>query len=151
MIRLPNGKRKYGDADGYDSYMGSWSAALSPPFIRFAGIFEAAHVLDIGCGTGNLLCSLATDFPRAKLVGIDPSTSLLEKARGRPELVRGHAPRGYCGTPPVPNWNLRLFAFAACSPRVSGSPACCSGNAPRHSTGRHTGCLPMGFQTNADH
>jgi SAM-dependent methyltransferase len=78
--------RTYGDADGYDFYMGSWSAALSPLFLEFVGIAQPARVLDIGCGTGNLLAALAAKLPGAALVGVDPSTSLLDKARRRPEL-----------------------------------------------------------------
>ena len=79
--------RKYGDADGYDSYMGGWSAALSPIFLDFVGIDGPARVADIGCGTGNLLAALAARNPEASLVGIDPSLALLSKARLRPELA----------------------------------------------------------------
>jgi ubiquinone/menaquinone biosynthesis C-methylase UbiE len=78
--------RKYGDADGYDAYMGGWSAALAPLFLDFAG-GAAAAVLDVGCGTGNLLHAAAAAFPGARLVGIDPSARLLGKARSRPELA----------------------------------------------------------------
>lgn len=80
--------RQYGDADGYDRFMGRWSAALAPPFLQFALAGEPAVVLDIGCGTGNLLSAAASGFPRARLLGIDPSARLLAKARVRPELAR---------------------------------------------------------------
>lgn len=80
--------QKYGNADGYDSYMGGWSAALSPLFVDFVGIKVPARVIDIGCGTGNLLAALAASHPNASLVGIDPSEALLTKARLRSELAR---------------------------------------------------------------
>ena len=80
--------QQYGDADGYDSYMGGWSAALAPLFVKFAAVGEPASVLDVGCGTGNLLAELAVALPRAALTGVDPSTTLLDKARQRPELAR---------------------------------------------------------------
>jgi ubiquinone/menaquinone biosynthesis C-methylase UbiE len=80
--------KQYGDADGYDSYMGGWSAALAPLFVKFAAVGEPASLLDIGCGTGNLLAELAVAFPRAGLTGVDPSTTLLDKACQRPELAR---------------------------------------------------------------
>ena len=79
---------KYGDAEGYDRYMGGWSAALSPLFLDFAGREGLSDVLDVGCGTGNLMAELAAAHPDAVLTGIDPSQALLAKARARPELGR---------------------------------------------------------------
>lgn len=79
--------RKYGDADGYDAYMGGWSAELAPRFLEFAGGGDPAAVLDVGCGTGNLLHAATAAFPGARLVGIDPSTRLLAKARSRGDLA----------------------------------------------------------------
>ena len=55
--------KQYGDADGYDSYMGGRSAALAPLFVKFAAAGEPASLLDVGCGTGNLLAELAVAFP----------------------------------------------------------------------------------------
>lgn len=78
---------KCGNADGYDSYMGGWSAAPSPLFVDFVGIEALARVIDIGCGTGNLLAALAASHSDASLVGIDPSEALLTKARMRSELA----------------------------------------------------------------
>src|SRR4029079_1449789 len=43
-------------------------------------------LIDIGCGTGNLLVAASEFFPRAHLTGIDPSIALLSKARSRAEL-----------------------------------------------------------------
>lgn len=80
--------RKYGDADGYDNYMGSWSAALSPLFLDFIGLDDrAATIVDLGCGTGSLLVAVARRCPNARLVGIDPSLVLLGKAQRRAELA----------------------------------------------------------------
>jgi ubiquinone/menaquinone biosynthesis C-methylase UbiE len=79
-------KLKYGDAEGYDAYMGHWSTALAPLFLHFADIEPARSILDIGCGTGSLLAAAAArNFP-AGLFGVDPSAALLQRARQRPEL-----------------------------------------------------------------
>ena len=77
--------RFYGDAAGYDTFMGVWSKALAPLFLRFAAPARLASMLDLGCGTGNLLAAAADRFPGARLVGIDPSTALLAQARSRLE------------------------------------------------------------------
>jgi ubiquinone/menaquinone biosynthesis C-methylase UbiE len=79
--------RKYGDAEGYDAYMGGWSAALAPPFLIYAEVTPEAAVLDVGCGTGNLLVAVKALYPGARLAGVDPSAALLASARRRPELA----------------------------------------------------------------
>jgi trans-aconitate 2-methyltransferase len=40
-----------------------------------------AHVVDLGCGAGNVTAILKQRFPDADVVGIDGSASMLEKAR----------------------------------------------------------------------
>jgi ubiquinone/menaquinone biosynthesis C-methylase UbiE len=80
--------RKYADADGYDAYMGGWSAILAVPFLDFAPVQNGGTIVDLGCGTANLLAAAAMAFHSAKLIGVDPSPALLAKARRRPELTR---------------------------------------------------------------
>jgi ubiquinone/menaquinone biosynthesis C-methylase UbiE len=83
----PPAARKYGDAAGYDAYMGHWSRALAPLFLDFVALLRPFSLLDIGCGTGNLLAAAAALFPGARLVGIDPSAALLRRARQRAEVA----------------------------------------------------------------
>ena len=80
--------RKYADADGYDAYMGGWSTELAGPFLEFAAVQDSGTIVDLGCGTANLLAAAAMALGNARLIGIDPSPELLAKARRRPELVR---------------------------------------------------------------
>ena len=80
--------RKYADADGYDAYMGGWSAILAAPFLDFASVQDGGTIIDLGCGTANLLSAAAVAFHSARLIGVDPSPALLGKARRRPELRR---------------------------------------------------------------
>jgi ubiquinone/menaquinone biosynthesis C-methylase UbiE len=86
--------RKYGDAEGYDAYMGGWSAALAPPFLSYAEVTSHAAVLDVGCGTGNLLIAIKAAYPGAKVAGVDPSAALLAKARRQPELADARLEEG---------------------------------------------------------
>lgn len=80
--------RKYSDADGYDAYMGGWSTKLAVPFLDFASVQDGGTIVDLGCGTANLLAAAAMSFGDARLIGVDPSPVLLAKARRRSELGR---------------------------------------------------------------
>jgi SAM-dependent methyltransferase len=71
----------YGNPAGYEGYMGRWSAALAPSFLRFARVGRPEAVLDVGCGTGSLLRAAADAFPAARLVGLDPVPAYLAHAR----------------------------------------------------------------------
>src|SRR5262245_53202036 len=94
------GQRTYIPAATYD-----W---LLPLYDVFAKLMrsEAAHrqlvdqadiepghrVLDIGCGTGNLMLLVKRLHPRAEVVGLDPDSKALARARRKAE-ARGFAVR----------------------------------------------------------
>ena len=73
----------YTNPEGYDRFMGRWSARLAPEFIRFAGLGDADLILDLGCGTGCLARAVPAACGRARVVGVDPAWSYLEYARRR--------------------------------------------------------------------
>ena len=53
------------------------------PFFDLTGRIQAAaprHVVDLGCGPGNLTATLAARWPRASVVGLDSSSQMLAKA-----------------------------------------------------------------------
>jgi len=58
---------------------------------------EPQRVLDIGCGTGQLLQQLAQRYPQAKLTGLDLAPNMLQQAAERlgngAELLQGDAER----------------------------------------------------------
>ncbi|MGE0768911.1 MAG: class I SAM-dependent methyltransferase [Hyphomicrobiaceae bacterium] len=70
------------DGAGYELQMGRWSRRLAPKFIEFAGAAGAASVLDVGCGTGSLISTLARDPAHRRLRGIDASPVYAAYARG---------------------------------------------------------------------
>lgn len=53
------------------------------PFFDLTGRIQAdrpQHVVDLGCGPGNLTATLARRWPEAKVVGLDSSGEMLDKA-----------------------------------------------------------------------
>lgn len=46
---------------------------------------RAARILEVGCGTGSNLVGLAERFPMAKIVGLDLSKDMLDRARSKVE------------------------------------------------------------------
>ena len=64
-------------------------------------------VLEVGCGTGNLLVQLAKAFPRAQVVGVDIDADSLALARGRIDKAglsdRAQARQGSVGTAVPPS------------------------------------------------
>ncbi len=51
------------------------------------GAQEPKYVYDLGCGAGNLTRLLAERWPRAKVVGVDSSAAMLEKARSEAPAI----------------------------------------------------------------
>jgi SAM-dependent methyltransferase len=63
-------------------------------------MFSAEHVLDVGCGTGALLCKARKEGHKGRLVGLDPAPGMLAQARRYPavEWVAGYLPAaGFAG------------------------------------------------------
>lgn len=57
----------------------------SRPFLELTARIEEtapAHVVDLGCGPGNLTATLAERWPAARVVGVDSSAEMIERARG---------------------------------------------------------------------
>jgi SAM-dependent methyltransferase len=68
------------DGDGYELQMGRWSRRLAPLFVDFVGIGRAAHVLDVGCGTGSLSMCLAQNARIGSVHGVDLSAVYIDYA-----------------------------------------------------------------------
>jgi SAM-dependent methyltransferase len=69
--------------DGYEAMMGRWSMRLAPLFLDFCGVRSGGKILDMGCGTGSLVHTLADRAISASIVGIDPSQTAIDYCRER--------------------------------------------------------------------
>ncbi|MDQ3365453.1 MAG: class I SAM-dependent methyltransferase [Myxococcota bacterium] len=68
------------------------AAAIWPqeaPILRAAALPDAAAILDVGCGTGEITTRLAALYPRATVVGVDLIESHLALARERSAQLGG--------------------------------------------------------------
>jgi SAM-dependent methyltransferase len=71
----------YANPAGYERFMGRWSARLAPSFLRFVGVNDWQHVLDVGCGTGTLIRALICSGLKVQIVGVDPVAAYVSFAR----------------------------------------------------------------------
>jgi len=87
---------EYSKAAGrYDEKWAFYLEATTRETLRRIPMSPAARVLDVGCGTGELLRRLRAKFPDAALAGLDPVAEMLDCAReklsGREDLRIGYA------------------------------------------------------------
>ena len=65
----------------YEGYIGRWSRRMAPEFVDWIGAEPGGRWLDVGCGTGALTDAILANAGPATVVGIDPSSGLVEHAR----------------------------------------------------------------------
>ena len=82
-------------AERYDEKWAFYVEATTRETLRRMPLTPAARVLDVGCGTGELLRRLRAKYPDATLAGLDPVPEMLAVARdklsGREDLRIGYA------------------------------------------------------------
>ncbi len=93
----------YSNPAAYERFMGRWSARLTPPFVRFAGVEDGQHVLDVGCGTGILSRALVSHGNTIRVTGIDPVLAYVSFAREAMPDSRAHFEVGTAETLPFPD------------------------------------------------
>jgi SAM-dependent methyltransferase len=71
----------FANAIGYEQLMGRWSARLAPLYADFAQLRDAGKILDVGCGTGALVRTIAGMARSSEIVGVDPAQSFVDYAR----------------------------------------------------------------------
>jgi len=78
----------FSEARAYERFMGRWSRRLAPLFVRFAGVRDGDHVLDVGSGTGALSAAVADALPTSRVVGIDRAAPYVALARSQHDSPR---------------------------------------------------------------
>lgn len=79
---------EFADAGAYERFMGRWSRAVAPRFLRWIEPPARARWLDAGCGTGILAEALLHLCDPTSVVGIDPAAAQIEQS-----ALRVQAPR----------------------------------------------------------
>jgi len=84
-------------AKHYDEKWAFYVEATTRETLRRLPLTAASRVLDVGCGTGELLRRVRANVPDAVLAGLDPVPEMLDVARdklsGRDDLRIGYADR----------------------------------------------------------
>ena len=76
----------------YDATRWSFLFGRKTLIRRVAAMTQPATILEIGCGTGKNLLTLAKTFPQARLFGLDISESMLRIAsKHRKQFLGGHS------------------------------------------------------------
>ena len=70
-------------APAYEAYMGRWSRPLAREFVRWLAMPPRRRWLDVGSGTGALTDAVVELGEARSVVGVDPSASFVQHARGR--------------------------------------------------------------------
>ena len=82
-------------AERYDEKWAFYVEATTRETMRRLPMTPAARVLDVGCGTGELLRRLRAKYPDAVLAGLDPVPEMLalakDKLSGKEDLRIGYA------------------------------------------------------------
>src|SRR2546421_13031193 len=68
-------------AKDYDKKWSFYADSTTRETIRRLRLQGNERVLDLGCGTGELLARLAAKYPSAQLAGLDPVPEMLQVAK----------------------------------------------------------------------
>lgn len=70
-------------AEDYDERWTSYVRSTTREALRWIDLSPGERALDVGCGTGTLLASMADTWPGADLVGLDLSPAMCRQARSK--------------------------------------------------------------------
>ena len=72
---------EFTNPEGYEIWMGRWSARLAPAFVDFAQLPQAGTVLDVGAGTGALATAILGRRDKHNVVGVEPAEAYVDYCR----------------------------------------------------------------------
>lgn len=81
--------------------------------VYFPGVEVAGHVLDLGCGPGDISFRFAMQFPGASVTGVDGSAAMIELARQRQARETGSGDRVRFIEALIPDASLPAGPYAA--------------------------------------
>lgn len=73
---------RWASGTAYQSYVGRWSRLVAPRFLDWLAVPPGRRWLDVGCGTGVLTAAILERCEPVSVVGVDPSATFIEHARG---------------------------------------------------------------------
>jgi ubiquinone/menaquinone biosynthesis C-methylase UbiE len=90
-LNSPVSQREFLPAAGRDVFLPLYDPLVSlmgfgragQELIEQANIERSQSILDIGCGTGTLIVSLKRQHPGVQVVGLDPDSKALQRARNK--------------------------------------------------------------------
>ena len=100
------------DSSGYERFMGRWSRAVAPHFLRWIKPPRGARWLDVGCGGGILTEVLLDLCEPASVIGIDPSSFQVEQATRGPAGARAEFRQADAMSLPFPDESFDIAAAA---------------------------------------
>jgi SAM-dependent methyltransferase len=81
MNQPTDASAQWGDGEAYERYVGRWSRAVAPLFLRWLSVPPGARWADVGCGTGALSQAVLQHAAPAAIHAIDKSPGFLTVAQ----------------------------------------------------------------------
>lgn len=94
----------------YEIAMGRWSRRLARVFLTFSEPAPGGPMIDVGCGTGSLSLAAATQYPEARILGVDLLPEFVSEAL-RHAAPNARFETGNASALPAPD---DAFAAAVC-------------------------------------
>lgn len=102
----------FADGSAYERFMGRWSRAVAPRFLRWIAPPRRARWLDVGCGTGILAETLLDLCDPASVIGVDPAAAQIELASRGPAGGRARFQQGDAMNLPFADASFDIAASA---------------------------------------
>jgi ubiquinone/menaquinone biosynthesis C-methylase UbiE len=109
---MPEARIDFADASAYERFMGRWSRAVAPHFLRWIEPPPGARWLDVGCGTGIFTEALLDLCEPASVIGVDTAGAQIEQAARGPVGARAKFRQANAMSLPFPDAS---FDIAACA------------------------------------